>query len=182
MEPDMSQGWDEQNPHEALLLRLAVTAQEHIRDYPDHEYQLGIRDACLTVVALTVTKGTGRDAERLRHQLTNAALDGAEAPQLLQLALRAGGRVGGRPGLDWVGPRTFKARHGVGGAEEDLATALGPNRSIRLAWRRDAGRHVGMLYAHDRLWDEYAVIAASVDRDLAREACSRTLPTPGPEL
>ncbi|KRF26495.1 hypothetical protein [Phycicoccus sp. Soil803] len=184
MEPDTRLGQDEQHPYEALLLQLAVMAQEQVRDTADHEYQLGIRDTCLTVVALALTKGTGRHADQVRHLLTDAVVSGGcDAPQLLQLALHAVGHAGaGRLGLDWVGPRTFQARHGRVGTDEDLASSLGPNRSIRISWRRDPGRHVGLLYAYDQLWDEYAVIAACVDRDLARDACRRAVPSRGAEL
>jgi len=184
MEPDTLLGQDEQHSYEVLLLQLAVMAQEHVHDHIHHEYQLGIRDACLTVVALTLTKGTRRDAEQVRHLLTEALTSGGrDAPQLLQLALQAAGHGGaGRLGLDWVGPRTFQARHECIGTDEDLASSLGPNRSIRISWRRDPGRHVGLLYAYDQLWDEYALIAACVDRDLAREACQRAVPSRGAEL
>lgn len=184
MEPDTLLGRDGQHPHEALLLQLAVMAQEHVRDTADHEYQLGIRDTCLTVVALTLTKGTGRDADQVRHLSTDALTsERCDTPQLLQLALQAAGNPGtGRLGLDWAGPRTFQVRHGRVGTDEDLAGSLGPNPSIRISWRRDPGRHVGLLYAYDQLWDEYAVIAACVDRDLAREACRRVVPSRGAEL
>lgn len=184
MEPDTLLGQDEQHPFEALLLQLAVMAQEHVRDNIDHEYQLGIRDTCLTVVALALTKGTSRDADQVRHVLTDGLTSGGcDAPQLLQLALQAVGHGGAqRLGLDWVGPRTFQARHERRGTDEDVAGSLGPNRSIRISWRRDPGRHVGLLYAYDQLWDEYAVIAACVDRDLAREACRRAVPSRGVEL
>jgi hypothetical protein len=184
MEPDTFLGQDKQHPHGTLLLQLAVLAQEHIRDHTDHEYQLGIRDTCLTVVALTLTKGTGRDPDQVRHLLTDRLTSGeCDAPQLLQLGLQAVGHGGApRMGLDWVGPRTFQARHDPSGTDENLANSLGPNRSIRISWRRDPGRHVGLLYAYDQLWDEYAVIAACVDRDLAREACRRAVPSRGAEL
>lgn len=184
MEPDTLLGQDKHHPHETLLLQLAVLAQEHVRDHIDHEYQLGIRDTCLTVAALTLTKGTSRDADQVRHLLTDALTrSGCDAPQLLHLALLAVGHGGAeRLGLDWVGPRTFQARHGLGATDEDLASSLGPKRSIRLSWRRDPGRHVGLLYAYDQLLDEYAVIAACVDRDLAREACQRAVPSRGVEL
>jgi hypothetical protein len=146
-------------------------AHEALCDRPGNEYQMGIRDTCMTVVALTLTRGTGRDGERVRDQLTAAVADGRSGAELLRVGLHAAGRTGETGcGVEWIGTWAFQARHGSSGVDEDLATSLGLTRSIRLSWRRRPGSHVGVLYAYDERRDVYAVITDEVDRDLAHQA------------
>jgi hypothetical protein len=76
--------------------------------------------------------------------------------------------AGSRPSRDltWVGQISFDrlaARHP--GIDHDLGAQWGDRRDIRISHRRPHDGAVGLLYAYDRTWDEYAILdpAAHVD-------------------
>ena len=70
----------------------------------------------------------------------------------------------GLRGLEWIGPLAFKTRHGVQpGVEADFGTWWGPRHDQRISHRRAAlDSPTGLLYAYDRTWDEYAMLANDV--------------------
>ena len=45
------------------------------------------------------------------------------------------------------------------GIDHDLGSQWGPRRDIRICHRLTSGPSTGLLYAYDRTWDEYAVLA-----------------------
>jgi hypothetical protein len=66
--------------------------------------------------------------------------------------------------LEWIGPLAFKTRYGVQpGVEADFGTWWGPRHDQRISHRRAAlDSPTGLLYAYDRTWDEYAILANDV--------------------
>ena len=65
---------------------------------------------------------------------------------------------------EWIGPLAFKARYGMQlGVETDFGTWCGPRHDQRISHRRAAlDCPTGLLYAYDRAWDEYAMLANDV--------------------
>lgn len=75
------------------------------------------------------------------------------------------------PQLDWVGPITFARRHpGPPGIDVDLGHDWGPRGDQRISWRHDPDGTVGLLYAYDPLWDEFAVLATDMARGVVEHA------------
>jgi hypothetical protein len=66
--------------------------------------------------------------------------------------------------LEWMGPHTFKARHGTQpGVDPDVGMWWGPRHDQRTSHRRTAtDSHTGLAYAYDLTWDECAVLAIDV--------------------
>ncbi len=81
--------------------------------------------------------------------------------------------------LEWVGRKAFDARYGhIPGLDYDFGMRWGPGGNQRLSFRRDPqpgnadhspAEHaladqstVGMLYAYDPTWDEYALLSSRI--------------------
>src|SRR5665811_1780824 len=66
--------------------------------------------------------------------------------------------------LAWMGPRAFKARFGVQlGVDRDFGMWWGPRHDQRVSHHRDTlDSPMGLLYAYDLTWDEYAVLATDI--------------------
>jgi hypothetical protein len=81
--------------------------------------------------------------------------------------------------LEWVGPLAFVRRHpGPPSVDLDLGTTWGPRGDQRISWRHGLGADVGMLYAYDPLWDEFAVLAPRVSRDVVLRAYRQAAANP----
>lgn len=73
--------------------------------------------------------------------------------------------------LDWVGPIAFARQHpGPPGIDVDFGDHWGLRGDQRVSWRHDLGADVGLLYAYDPLWDEFAVLAPEVSRSVVDQA------------
>lgn len=167
-----------EHPYEALLLQLATLAQRRLdrADGADRLYATGVRDAYVNCVALTLAGLDARRGEAVTQRVTEALRAGTRGQdRLLDTALHAAGQPDPRPsGLTWVSPRAFEVQHGRRGIDEDYGLGWGRSRSTRISWRRLPDCDQGLLYAFDTVWDEYAVLADPVHRDVVREA----YPTP----
>ena len=66
--------------------------------------------------------------------------------------------------LKWMGPLPFQSRYGVQpGVDRDFGMWWGPRHDQRASHRRDTlDSPIGLLYAYDLTWDEYAVLATNI--------------------
>ncbi|QGN58901.1 hypothetical protein [Nostocoides sp. HKS02] len=167
---------------QAALLGLAIAAQQKLDldDPADFWYQQGARDAYAYAAAMHLTGQPGEAvqaaADRVVHLLGEQVTD---LGVLMESTLEAC-----RPatGLTWVGQLSFdRLTRGLAGIDHDTGSRWGALADIRIFHRLTTGASKGLLYAHDRTWDEYAILdpAAHVDTVAAtvREASH-----PGPNL
>lgn len=158
------------------LLWLARHAQQRIEleNLGDYWYVLGQRNTYARAAALIAAPHLGEDSavigERIVDALTSSAANsGTGGPAQLRAAALgttdpAAARASSR--LEWMGRKAFDARYGdIPGLDRDFGMRWGHARNQRLSLRRDpdASRDpVGMLYAYDPTWDEYAIIQRRV--------------------
>ena len=173
---------DARNVTQAALLGLAIAAQQKLDldDPADFWYQQGARDAYAYAAAMHLT-GHPREAvqtaaDRVVHLLGEQVTDLDVLTEASQHACPPAA------GLTWVGQLSFdRLTRGHAGIDHDAGSQWGPRGDIRIFHRLTTGASKGLLYAHDRTWDEYAILdpAAHVDTVAAtvREASH-----PGPEL
>lgn len=148
------------------LLGLATAAQQALDpDEPaEFWYRQGVRDAYAYAAALQVTGHVGEPTQAAALRVIR--LLGEEVTDLgvLLAATEASPQRAAQP--TWVGPLAFHrltARHP--GIDHDLGAGWGERGDIRIRHRRRHDDTVGLLYAYDPTWDEYAILdpAAPVD-------------------
>jgi len=157
------------------LLWLGHHAQQRLDlgGVDDYWYVLGERNTYARAAALVAAPHLGEDsaviAERVEDALSTSAPTREEG-DIARLRSAAFGtsdppatRASSR--LEWVGPRAFDAQYGdVPGADRDFGMRWGPAGNQRLSLRREPDTPdtpdapVGMLYAYDPTWDEYALL------------------------
>jgi hypothetical protein len=71
---------------------------------------------------------------------------------------------------DWISPARFDALHGAAGVDHDFGFLWGPRADQRVSLRLKPGAQHGVLYAYDRLWDEYLILDPSATRDEVTDA------------
>jgi hypothetical protein len=71
---------------------------------------------------------------------------------------------------DWISPARFDALHGAAGVDHDFGFLWGPRAEWRVSLRLQPDAQQGVLYAYDRLWDEYLILDPSVTRDAVSDA------------
>ena len=117
-----------------------------------------------------------QDVADLTATLDRAALDPRPQPEPQAEA---------RTSLTWVGPVSFHRLTSTrAGINHDLGTRWGAQRDIRLSHRRPhhgTDGTDGLLYADDRTWDEYTILADSIDADTVEAAIVAAL-APDPHL
>jgi hypothetical protein len=104
-------------------------------------------------------------ADRVVHLLGEGVIDVGILMEALEPLPRPA------DGLTWLGPMSFTrqvAQHT--GVDHDLGNRWGARRDIRISHRVTEGATVGLLYAYDRTWDEYAILDPAADV----EAVART--------
>lgn len=155
------------NVQRAQLLGMATAAQQglDLDDPADFWYRQGVRDAYAFAAALLVTGVVGDATRSAADRVTGLLGEGVTDLGVLMEATERGERPAPH-GLTWVGPIAFRqilARHD--GVDHDLGSTWGPRRDIRISHHRPHDGTTGLLYAYDRTWDEYAVLAhdATVD-------------------
>lgn len=161
------------------LLELATAAQQALDpDEPaDFWYRQGVRDAYAYAAALQVT---GHIGDRTRVAANRViALLGEEVTDLgiLRTAIEA---VGATPAAQptWVGPLAFhRLTARQPGTDHDLGTGWGQRHDIRIRHRRRADDTVGLLYAYDPTWDEYAVLDPAAPVGVVARAVRAALET-----
>jgi hypothetical protein len=62
---------------------------------------------------------------------------------------------------NWISPARFDALHGAVGVDYDFGFMWGPRADQRVSLRLQPGARQGVLYAYDRLWDEYLILDPS---------------------
>ena len=152
--------------HRAQLLGMAALAQRSldIDDPADFWYRQGIRDAYAYAAALLVTGRVGEVTQAAADRVVNLLGDGITDLGVLMEATDAGPRPGS--GLTWMGQIGFdRVAARQPGTDHDLGSQWGSRHDVRISHRRPHDGTVGLLYAYDRTWDEYAILdpAAHVD-------------------
>lgn len=81
----------------------------------------------------------------------------------------------GQAAVEWMGPVAFaKALGRARGVERDFGNCWGPNGDQRVSLCMGVGGEAGLLYVHDPIWDEYAVLATAVPLAAGEDACARS--------
>ena len=154
------------------LLWLARHAQQRIEleHLGDYWYVLGQRNTYARAAALIAAAHLGEDSAVIGERIVGALTSGGATSgtgNLAQLRAATLGTTGpaatrASSRLKWMGRKAFDARYGdIPGLDRDFGMRWGHARNQRLSLRRDpdAPRDpVGMLYAYDPTWDEYALI------------------------
>lgn len=161
---------------ESLALQMATNNHAVIDSDIGSPYQEGRRDAYL-LMAMALEAPREPTLSRTITQLRQALHDGVtEVDDLRAIITRSTGRSPTpKPGLDWVGPMAFNRRHGDRGLDEDFGMRWGANRDIRISFKRRPGATDGLLYAYDKTWDTYAVIADKTSRNVVLLAYRQAL-------
>lgn len=144
------------------LLWLARDAQERLPldSLGDRGYTLGQRNTYARAAGIVAARDSNEDpvliADRIVHTLADGATD---LTAIRDTALAGIPRPTTEPTLEWVGRKAFDSRYGdVPGIDQDYGMRWGPAHNQRISFRRTPGASDGMLYAHDPVWDEYALI------------------------
>jgi len=161
---------------ESLALQLAIDSHANINRDGHSAYLEGRRDAYLRMAAAVEghhDPALGRVVTQLRIALTEGV---AEVDALRGVVAHSTGRPRTLShGLDWIGPRAFDARHGDRGLDEDFGMRWGSKHDVRISFKRYPGADEGLLYAYDKTWDTYAVIATKTSRNLVQLAYRQAL-------
>lgn len=144
---------------QAQLLGMATAAQRglDLDDPADFYYRQGTRDAYAYAAALLVTGRSGdatrAAADRVTHLLGEGITDLGVLVQATAITARP------PTGVDWVGKVSFdRLTRNHPGVDHDLGQQWGARRDIRISHRLTEDATVGLLYAYDRTWDEYAIL------------------------
>ncbi|WP_404385304.1 hypothetical protein LL946_04785 [Knoellia locipacati] len=161
---------------ESIALRMAINNHAVIDSDIGSPYQEGRRDAYL-LMAVALEAPREPTLSRTITQLRQALHGGVtEVDDLREIITRSTGRSPTpKPSLEWVGPKAFDARHSDWGLDEDFGMRWGTNRDIRISFKRQPGATEGLLYAYDKTWDTYAVIADKTNRTLVQLAYRQAL-------
>ena len=183
-------------PDEELLRALlaqAVTAHEGVDlgDPADYWYCLGQRNAHAHAAGLLVAgPADPRRADAIADRITLLLTE--TTPTISQDELYAAAvapypPASVHPGerqLRWLEPKAWAAAHphDPNSIDREYGSTWGPRRDTALRWNHQPHAATGLLYAHDRTWDEYAILAddvASRDVDAAYlAACRARWPCP----
>jgi hypothetical protein len=71
---------------------------------------------------------------------------------------------------NWISQARFDASHGAAGVDDDFGLMWGPRADQRVSLRLQPGAEHGVLYAYDRLWDEYLILVRSATRQDVTDA------------
>jgi len=177
----MSATTPESSRQRAQLLTLALGAQRGMNPDPtaEHWYLKGTRDAYIYAAAVLATGRPGIPAGAATGRVTDLVNDGAQDVTDLMAALYPGPQAETRDRLTWIGPVAFhrltSARVGI---DHDLGTRWGAQHDIRLSHRRShdgSDGSDGLLYAYDRTWDEYTILADTIDVDTVEAVVAAAL-------
>jgi hypothetical protein len=147
------------NVNRAQLLGLAMIAQKALDiEHPaDFWYRQGIRDAYAYAAAMLVTGHVADITQAAADRVTQLLGEGITDLGVLMEATE----ITPRPptGLSWVGQASFdRLTRDHPGIDRDFGSQWGTRRDIRISQRVTEGATVGLLYAYDRTWDEYAIL------------------------
>lgn len=160
------------NVHRAQLLGMATAAQQclDLDDPADFWYRQGVRDAYAFAAALLATGVVGDVTRAAADRVTDLLGEGITDLGVLMVATEPAPRP--EPdGLTWVGPLAFgKLTADQPGIDHDLGSRWGTQRDVRISHRRPHDGTTGLLYAYDRTWDEYAILAHHIDTDTVETA------------
>ncbi len=153
--------------HRARLLGLATAAQQDLDldDPADFWYRQGVRDAYAFAAALLATGTVGDATRAAADRVTDLLGDGITDLGVMMVATEPTPRPAG-DGLTWMGPTAFATLTAhQPGIDHDLGTRWSPHRDVRISHRRPHDGTTGLLYAYDRTWDEYAILADDIHAD-----------------
>ncbi len=167
------------NVHRAGLLALATAAQQDLDldDPADFWYRQGVRDAYAFAAALLATGVVGDVTRAAADRVTDLLGDGVTDLGVLMVATEPTPRPAG-DGLTWMGPIAFgTVTADQPGIDHDLGTRGSAHRDVRISHRRPHDGTTGLLYAYNRTWDEYAILAADIHADTVEAATGDALAT-----
>jgi len=155
----------------SLLDTAIYTHQQIDPNAPTPGYLHGRRDAYVhaySMIVSTAPDGSQPDptvTERVATRVRALLNDGVTDSHLLETAAALTAEHPEPPSrrLTWVGPLAFQrataAQHGI---DMDLGFDWGDGRDTRISCRREPDATRGLLYAYNRTWDEYTVLADNI--------------------
>ncbi len=168
----------ERSHQRAQLLSLSLGAQRGMtHDHPaDYWYLKGTRNAGIDAVAGLATGCLGDSARAAAGRVDDLITNGAQDVADLMAALDPRPQAEARNGLTWTGPVSFEqVTSTCPGIDHDLGARWGAQQDIRLSHRRPRDGTDGLLYAYDRTWDEYTVLADTIDANTVETAVAAAL-------
>ncbi|EWT06834.1 hypothetical protein N864_16415 [Intrasporangium chromatireducens Q5-1] len=149
------------------LLALASNCNHGLdrEDSVDYWFRLGQRNAHAQAVGLLLSQRLRQDPTTIAERITTALDAGASTAAELSSAAY-GESV--KPAtaelrLEWMGPKAFD-KLDIAGLDHDFGMRWGPRGDQRISLRLHENSSIGVLYAYDPTWDEYAVLSRGASR------------------
>lgn len=161
------------------FLQLASDAQDRLPFdiLGDRGYTLAQRNTYARAASLVAARDSHEDPALIADRLVHALAEGTtNMSSLRQAALAGVPRPTGPHTLDWIGPKTFEARYGdIPGIDHDYGMRWGARGNQRISLRHATDSSEGLLYAHDKTWDEYAVLQHRIPTVVVSQAFREAL-------
>lgn len=159
--------------HRAHLLSLALGAQHgiNLNDPADYWYLKGTRDAYVYAATVLATGQPGDPARAAASRVDDLLNNGSQDVAHLLAALDPTPQREARDALTWVGPVAFNRLTSTqAGVDHDLGARWGAQQDLRISHRRPHDGTGGLLYAYERTWDEYTILADDIHADIVETA------------
>jgi hypothetical protein len=167
------------DPTATKLIALSRNAHVNVdtSDPADYWYRLGQRNAYAHSAGLALARGADERAFEISDRITTSLDDGrAQLETLERLALGESAPSTTPATPMWIGPNAFAAMCGdIPGIDRDFGMRWGDRGDQRISLRRTPDADTGLLYAHDPLWDEYAVLGANVPAKAVEAAFAQAM-------
>jgi hypothetical protein len=164
----------------ALDKLIALSRNAHVNvdldDPADYWYRLGQRNAYAHAVGVVVGRGVDQAGFEVADRITAALAEGEHRIDALRdAALRSQDQAAPHPAVEWLGPQAFLARYGPLDIEPQFGTQWGARGNQQVYLHTPPGENRGLLYAHDPLWDEYAVLGTDAAQRAVEAAYRQAL-------
>jgi hypothetical protein len=153
------------DPAASKLIALSRNAHVNVdtSDPADYWYRLGQRNAYAHAAGLVLSRGIDQTAFEISDRIAKGLAEGLIQLESLEHVAVADLAPTSAQSPAWIGPQAFAAQCGeVLGIDRDFGMRWGERGDQRISLRRAPEAETGLLYAHDPLWDEYAVLGRDV--------------------
>lgn len=156
------------------LLALASNCNQELdraEETVDYWYRLGQRNAHAQAVGFLLSQRLGHDPTAIAERITTALDAGASTAAELSSAAYG---LSVEPAtaalrLEWMGPKAFDNLD-IAGLDHDYGMRWGARGEQRISLRLQENSSIGLLYAYDPTWEEYAVLSRAASRSAVEAA------------